>query len=58
MRMLALDSAVSLETTLDALKANGRTEEMLKLLGEYEQLRLGERSTRAVRNNSPQASGT
>ena len=39
-RMLALDSAVSFETTLDALKANGRTEEMLKLLGDYERLRL------------------
>ncbi|HEX4135267.1 MAG TPA: hypothetical protein VHY84_11700 [Bryobacteraceae bacterium] len=39
-RMLALDSAVSLETTLDALRANGRTEEMLKLLGQYEHLRL------------------
>src|ERR1035437_10508952 len=39
-RMLALDSAVSLETNLNALKANGRTEEMLKVLGEYEQLRL------------------
>jgi len=39
-RMLALDTPVSLETTLNALKANGRTEEMLKLLGEYEQLRL------------------
>lgn len=39
-RMLALDSAVSLETSLTALKANGRTEEMLKLLGEYEQMRL------------------
>jgi hypothetical protein len=39
-RMLALNSPVSLETSLAALKANGRTEEMLKLLGEYEQLRL------------------
>jgi hypothetical protein len=39
-RMLALGSAVSLETSLSALQANGRTEEMLKLLGEYEQLRL------------------
>lgn len=39
-RMLALDSAVSLETNLNALKANGRSEEMLKLLGEYERLRL------------------
>ena len=42
-RMLALDSPVSLETSLSALKANGRTEEMLKLLGEYEQLRLERR---------------
>ena len=39
-RMLALDSAVSAETSLSALQANGRTEEMLKLLGEYEELRL------------------
>src|SRR5471032_3153215 len=36
-RLLALDSGGSLETNLTALKANGRTEEMLKLLGEYEQ---------------------
>jgi hypothetical protein len=49
-RMLALDSAVSLETTLDALKANGRTEEMLKLFGEYEQLRLSGAVPQAVRN--------
>jgi hypothetical protein len=40
-RMLALDMPVSLETTVDALKQNGRTEEMLKLIGRYEQLRLG-----------------
>jgi hypothetical protein len=39
-RMLALDTPVSLETNLAALKHNGRTEEMLKLLGKYEQLRL------------------
>jgi hypothetical protein len=39
-RMIALDSPVSLETNLDALKANGRTAEMLKLLGDYEKLRL------------------
>ncbi len=38
-RMLALDTPVSLETNLGALKRNGRTEEMLKLLGRYEQLR-------------------
>ena len=48
-RMLALDSAVSLETNLTALKANGRTEEMLKLLGEYEQLRLSGAVQKAVR---------
>ena len=48
-RMLALDSAVSLETNLTALKANGRTEEMLKLLGEYEQLRLSGAVPKAVR---------
>ena len=39
-RMLALDAPVSLETNLKVLKANGRTDEMLKLLGAYEQLRL------------------
>lgn len=39
-RMLALDTPVSLETNIKALKTNGRTFEMLKLLGEYEQLRL------------------
>lgn len=39
-RMLALDTPVSLETNLHALKQNGRTEEMLRLLGRYEQLRL------------------
>jgi hypothetical protein len=48
-RMLALDSAVSLETSLDALKANGRTEEMLKLLGQYEQLRLSGAVPAAIR---------
>jgi hypothetical protein len=48
-RMLALDSAVSLETNLNALKSNGRTEEMLKLLGEYEQLRLGNAVPKGVR---------
>jgi hypothetical protein len=48
-RMLALDSAVSLETNLKALKANGRTEEMLKLLGKYEQLRLSGAVPKALR---------
>ncbi len=48
-RMFALDSPVSLETTLAALKANGRTEEMLGLLGEYETLRLGYGMNAALR---------
>jgi hypothetical protein len=48
-RMLALDSGGSLETNLSRLKANGRTEEMLKLLGEYEQLRLSGAVPKAVR---------
>ena len=39
-RMLALDSPVSLETHLSSLLQNGRTEEMLRLLGDYEKLRL------------------
>jgi hypothetical protein len=48
-RMLALDSAASLETNLKALKANGRTGEMLTLLGDYERLRLGGIVPKAVR---------
>jgi hypothetical protein len=48
-RMLALDSPVSLETNLSALKANGRTEEMLTLLHKYEQLRLSGAAPKAVR---------
>ncbi len=39
-RMLALDTPVSLETNLSALRKNGRTEELLRLLGKYEDLRL------------------
>jgi len=39
-RMLALDCPVSLETNLARLKANGRTDELLRLLGRYERLRL------------------
>jgi hypothetical protein len=48
-RMLALDSPFSLETSLSALKANGRAEEMLKLLGQYEQLRLSGAVPKVVR---------
>jgi hypothetical protein len=39
-RMLALNSGVSYETFLDTLKSNGRTEEMLRLLNQYQQLLL------------------
>ena len=49
-RMLALNSPVSLETSLAALKANGRTDEMLRLLGEYEQLRLSDAVPLTVRD--------
>ncbi len=41
-RMLALRSPVSLETHLGTMKQNGRTTEMLQLLGEYERLRLSD----------------
>ena len=53
-RMLALDSAVSLETNLSALKANGRSGEMLELLREYEQLRLSGAVPKAVRQQLTQ----
>jgi hypothetical protein len=49
-RMLALDLPVSLETNLSALKANGRSEEMLRLMGEYEQLRLSGAVSKPVRD--------
>ncbi len=48
-RMLALDTPVSLETNLTALQRNGRTDEMLTLLGRYEQLRLGGAVPQSVR---------
>ena len=48
-RMLALDTPVSLETNLAALKRNGRTEELLRLLGEYERLRLSGAVPAAIR---------
>lgn len=38
-RMVALDSPISMETSLSKLQDNGRTEEMLRLLNEYEQIR-------------------
>jgi len=49
-RMLALDCPVSLETNLAALKKNGRTEELLKLLGRYERLRLSDRVPSKIRH--------
>ncbi len=39
-RMIALETPVSMETSLSKLQANGRTEEMLRLLNAYETLRL------------------
>lgn len=48
-RMLALDTPVSLETNLGALRRNGRTEEMLTLLGNYEKLRLGKNVPDSIR---------
>jgi len=53
-RMLALDSAISLETNLNALKANGRSEEMLRLLARYEKLRLSGAVPKAVREKLAQ----
>ncbi len=39
-RMLALDTPISLQTTVAHLEANGRSEEMLGLLGKYEKMRI------------------
>jgi len=49
-RMLAMDTPVSLETNLAALKRNGRTEEMLTRLGEHERLRLSGAVPKAVKD--------
>jgi hypothetical protein len=48
-RMLAFDTPVALETTLAALKKNGRTNESLDLLSKYEKLRLSTAVTPQVR---------
>jgi len=48
-RMLALDAPVSLQTSLKELRSNGRSEEILKVLGTYEQLRLGKSVTAIAR---------
>jgi hypothetical protein len=48
-RMLALDTPVSMETHVSSLTKNGRTEQMLRLLGRWERLRLSGRVPEAVR---------
>jgi len=48
-RMIALDSPVSLETRLADLKKNAQTEELLKRLGAYEELRLSGQVPASVR---------
>jgi len=48
-RMMALDVPVSLETHVSALKKNGRTDELLRLLGRWERLRLSGAVRPAVR---------
>ncbi|HZZ42112.1 MAG TPA: hypothetical protein VFE58_04180 [Tepidisphaeraceae bacterium] len=49
-RMIALDSAVSLETTLAELKTCKQSEQLLGLLGDLEKLRLGGRVAPELRN--------
>jgi hypothetical protein len=50
-RMLALDAPASIETTLQSLQANGRTDEMLQLLDNYEKLRLSGQVPQSIREN-------
>jgi hypothetical protein len=49
-RMVALDSPISLETRVESLKANGRTEEMFKLLSKLDLLRLGRNVSQETRD--------
>jgi hypothetical protein len=49
-RMLALDTPISLETHLKTLQTNGRTEEMLRTLGQFEQLRLSNTIPQGIRD--------
>ena len=49
-RSVAFDTPFSLETHLETLKANGRTEEMLALLSQYERLRLSRKVRAETRN--------
>jgi hypothetical protein len=48
-RMLALNAPLSLETTLSQLEANGRTDEMLGMIGRYDRLRLANAVPKSVR---------
>lgn len=48
-RMLALDAPIGLETTSQRLRQNGRSLEMLRLLGRYERLRLSGEVPASVR---------
>jgi len=50
-RSLALDTPISIETNMKDLKANGRTDEMLNILGEYERMRTNGTVPPALREN-------
>jgi hypothetical protein len=49
-RSAALDVPFSIEADVESLRANGRTEEMLRMLSQYERLRLSGNVTADVRN--------
>lgn len=49
-RALALDSPISLETTIEQMRGNGRVREMFRNLGEYERLRIERRVPEDIRN--------
>ena len=48
-RALALDSPLSLETTLEQIRSNGRVREMLQQFREYERLRIGRKVPASIR---------
>lgn len=48
-RMVALDSPISMETNLTAMQENGRTEEMLRMLHDYEDVRLSDQMSPKIR---------
>lgn len=53
-RAVALDSPLSIETTLDQLRTNGRVREMFQQLAEYERLRIGNKVSATVRERLTQ----